>query len=1606
MSRRRLLAVVAALASVLGLSTGVALAKPPSTAPSVTEFSQCANGGPPSTSLACTAWINGILNASNSHYSEDQVTPQRLLLAVPSGGANHTITIRYLTRKGSAPAHAYDSLATWNVTQTAATPCQSLSAALCAGTPSTFQMQSDPTAVPPAGAGISTATSAHELPAASRFWTLYGGVITASSPVTHSSAANPSTDDFASVTITFHATAANVLLLFGGHLAVGGSAGVLRAWGAGLGSSNINGGPYHIIVDAIDGAAVGNRDNQIQSSAILPGSPSFTITKTASPLVTSPGGTVTYTITVTNNGTASGSAMFIDNFDDRLSPTSPISNPTGGTCTREPSGTDRYFSCTTSLLAAGGGSQTFTYTATMPTSFSGSSGTGGCATGQYPVVNTVTLATGGTQTVTVCVTAAPSFTVTKSASPNPADPGQTVTYTITVTNNGTASGSTTFIDNYDDRLTPTVPAGCTATTINGGDKVLSCTTGTIAAGGNQVFTYTAVMPTTGTTGTNGCGETQFAVRNTVTLANGGTQTVTVCVNQPAFTISKSADLSVANPGQTVTYTITVTNVGTASGSTTFIDNYDDRLTPTVPAGCTATTINNGDKVLSCTTGTIAAGGHQIFTYTAAMPTTFSGSSGTGGCATGQFPVINTVTLANGGTDTETVCVNAAPRFTVAKSASPNPANPGQTVTYTITVTNGGTASGSTTFIDNYDDRLTPTVPAGCTATTINNGDKVLSCTTGTIAAGGNQVFTYTAVMPTTFTGSDGTNGCAPTQFAVQNTVTLANGDTQTVTVCVNTPAFTVTKSANPTVASPGQTVTYTITVTNVGTAAGSTTFIDNYDDRLNPTVPAGCTATTINNGDKVLSCTTNTIAAGQDQIFTYTAAMPSTFSGSSGTGGCSTGQFPVINTVTLANGDSDSARVCVNAAPAFTVTKSASPSTATPGQTVTYTITVTNTGTASGSTTFIDNYDDRLSPTVPAGCTATTINGGDKVLSCTTGTIAAGGNQVFTYTAAMPTTFTGTPGTNGCSADNPHQYPVRNVVVLANGSSDDSTVCVTASPDLHIVKSAVIATDDAGNQYITYTITYTNTGPAEAPQAGITDPIPAGTTYDSCTGGCVPVGNPTVTSVTWVVGPVAPLTGTGSVTFTVLVTATQQCTVTNTAQIQFRSDPPVSSNTVVVNVTPKSNPAGAHANGSAIGAQVLSSGLLHINTSPISTASTSQSGLGGPKLDNQSVLSVAIPTGGAVLSASVLTTTSASIVTAAPDSARQTSTAEVAHVCVVPVAGVCTVETDTVRAVASTNASGTDASYSSAGSTIQNLKVVGLGTPVDLNQTTTIALNPLVFGAGSYVAINERQGSAGLTGGTYHADLTVTMIHVKITGLLGLQAAEVIVARATAHSDFPQTFVCTGAANRSVSGYAYVASLATNPVIANVLQGYVQISPLGGSETQHIVALAVPANGSVVAAAAADSSSTGSVSSTQSTATSQAEIAGNDTTPACVLKTGSTCVVTAQVIHSEAHSTATSAGSTSTDAGTSLVNVSVLGIPIAGTPAPNTVIPLLGLGYLVLNEQFCDGGGLATHTCSGATHSGITVRALDLVVNLSNSLGLPVGAQVIVAEAHADSTFS
>ncbi|MDP9239727.1 MAG: hypothetical protein M3O55_03680, partial [Actinomycetota bacterium] len=222
----------------------------------IDDYSQCKNGsGQPS----CTGWSNGILNATNSEYREDGVTPQRLVTNFSTAGI-HTIQISYLTVNGGH--HAYDSLATWNHTETAADRCQDIIAALCVGGPvSTLGIPADPVPVNPVGTGISNITSDHQLPG--QHLELYGGTLTAATNQAHGTYA----PDYGSLLVTLATAAADtkVMLLFGGHIAAG--LGV-RGWGLGKGAGGINGGNYHIRITEVDGTTIGNRDNQLMSGAV------------------------------------------------------------------------------------------------------------------------------------------------------------------------------------------------------------------------------------------------------------------------------------------------------------------------------------------------------------------------------------------------------------------------------------------------------------------------------------------------------------------------------------------------------------------------------------------------------------------------------------------------------------------------------------------------------------------------------------------------------------------------------------------------------------------------------------------------------------------------------------------------------------------------------------------------------------------------------------------------------------------------------------------------------------------------------------------------------------------------------------------------------------------------------------------------------------------------------------------------------------------------------------------------------------------------------------------------------------------------------------------
>ena len=438
------------------------------------------------------------------------------------------------------------------------------------------------------------------------------------------------------------------------------------------------------------------------------------------------------------------------------------------------------------------------------------------------------------------------------------------------------------------------------------------------------------------------------------------------------------------------------------------------------------------------------------------------------------------------------------------------------------------------------------------------------------------------------------------------------------------------------------------------------------------------------------------------------------------------------------------------------------------------------------------------------------------------------------------------------------------------------------------------------------------------------------------------------------------------------------------------------------------NPAGANASGDAFAAR-LQDTLLGLDTTlPAATPAgcaqgvcSSQSGPGSTSNGNQ-VLAVPPPPQ-PLLSANVLAASSTSTVDPVSDAAADTGVAESAGVNVLR--GLVTA--DVVRAVATAKATGFNSSVSVAGSAFTNLVVNGTQLN-NVDPNTRIDLPATAFGVGSYVALLEEttsisQPPAGqISGGTFAADVSVNMIHVHIAGVIGgIEAADVIVSHAAAHADFPQPGGCPALAG-TVSGDATILSEQIDPTTLPVSFGNVAIPPQGGHDHQDLDQLTT----SAATSGTSVSDSLGSVTPTASTSTSLAQAQD-----VCVAPTAAGCTVSVRAVRSQANSTSGGGASSSNANGTSLLGVTVGSTSIADNPPPNTCISAIPDVAVILNEQVCDGAGtLACSptgtpvTCSGSTSSGLTARAVHVIVTQGGALGLPAGANVIVGEAHADSS--
>ncbi len=101
-------------------------------------------------------------------------------------------------------------------------------------------------------------------------------------------------------------------------------------------------------------------------------------------------------------------------------------------------------------------------------------------------------------------------------------------------------------------------------------------------------------------------------------------------------------------------------------------------------------------------------------------------------------------------------------------------------------------------------------------------------------------------------------------------------------------------------------------------------------------------------------------------------------------------------------------------------------------------------------------------------------------------------------------------------------------------------------------------------------------------------------------------------------------------------------------------------------------------------------------------------------------------------------------------------------------------------------------------------------------------------------------------------------------------------------------------------------------------------------------------------------------------------------------------LITADAATATATTTTNGAGFTNSG-GTTVANLVINGTPVT-LPAPNTVIPLTGLGTLTVNEQ------IARVTGDAAS---MIVNALHLHIDVTNAFGFPVGTDLVVGHARS-----
>ena len=545
----------------------------------------------------------------------------------------------------------------------------------------------------------------------------------------------------------------------------------------------------------------------------------LSVTNSAAPLIVAPGGTITYTQTVTNNGPFDAVNVLFSEGTPANTVFETINTIAGWTCSTPNPGSTGAISCSNPDLA-NGGSATFTITVQV--------GNGTASGTQIVDVDNVTsgtndpnLANNTATAVTTVATATQADLAVTNTVPATVTAGSNFTMTAVVTNNGpaTASGlvfNESTASNAAGTINATfvslvVPSGWSCTTPTSGSAgTINCTATSLVNGGTATFPIVMNVPSGTAAGTvlSGTAYISAATPDPNTGNNYATaSTVVANAGQADLAVTSTGSPNPVTPGNNITYTQSITNNGptaiTASATTTV--TFTDVL-PTIntspvtsttlaaavvaPAGwtCTAPAVGSTGTV-TCTLNvgqTLAVGAVVNFPLVVKVPVATPAGSIVTNSPTIASSVTDPYTANNTATVTTVVASPSQADVSIVKTAAPEPVTQGTNLTYTLTVNNAGPAVAQNVVVS---DPIPAQVSYTSVSTTMGScnysgATNTVSCNLGNLGVGSTAVITINVNAVQFSSTTDSTNTA---------TVSASTSDPNTAN---NTSSFTSTIQAS------------------------------------------------------------------------------------------------------------------------------------------------------------------------------------------------------------------------------------------------------------------------------------------------------------------------------------------------------------------------------------------------------------------------------------------------------------------------------------------------------------------------------------------------------------------------------------------------------------------------------------------------------------------------------------------------------------------------------------------------------------------------------------------------------------------------------------------